>query len=117
MCIRRWRTSRWIRCRGSRPHEVPSLVPESFITASGGSPSNPQLCWGLLASFLGDTMKSITSWAIVVTIALFATAGVGRAALLAAFTLPFAAPLLANAQQKKVAPAQQSDAWLVGLPL
>src|SRR6516225_5527628 len=25
------------------------LVPESFITASGGSPSNPQLCWGLLA--------------------------------------------------------------------
>src|SRR5215831_15811089 len=40
-----------------------------------------------------------------------------RSALLAAFTLPFAAPLLANAQQKKVAPAQQSDAWLVGLPL
>src|SRR5215471_17574274 len=30
-------------------HKVPSLVPESFITASGGSPSNPQLCWGLLA--------------------------------------------------------------------
>ena len=28
---------------------VPSLVPESFITAFGGSPSNPQLCWGLLA--------------------------------------------------------------------
>src|SRR5262249_19112302 len=25
------------------------LFPESFITASGGSPSNPQLCWGLLA--------------------------------------------------------------------
>ena len=23
--------------------------PESFITAFGGSPSNPQLCWGLLA--------------------------------------------------------------------
>ena len=40
-----------------------------------------------------------------------------RSALLAAFTLPFAVPLLANAQQKKVAPAQQSDAWLVGLPL
>ena len=40
-----------------------------------------------------------------------------RSALLAAFTLPFAAPLLANAQHKKVAPAQQSDAWLVGLPL
>jgi PRC-barrel domain len=40
-----------------------------------------------------------------------------RSALLAAFALPFAAPLLANAQQKKVAPAQQSDAWLVGLPL
>ena len=40
-----------------------------------------------------------------------------RSALLAAFTLPFAAPLLANAQQKKVAPAQQSDARLVGLPL
>jgi hypothetical protein len=32
------------------PHEVPSLVPESFITASGGSPSNPQQSWGLLAS-------------------------------------------------------------------
>src|SRR6478735_544548 len=31
------------------PHEVPALVPGSFITASGGSPSNPQLCWGLLA--------------------------------------------------------------------
>src|SRR5262249_43841733 len=30
--------------------EVPTLVPEPFITASGGSPSNPQLCWGLLAS-------------------------------------------------------------------
>jgi hypothetical protein len=29
--------------------QVPSLVPKSFITASGGSPSNPQLCWGLLA--------------------------------------------------------------------
>ena len=29
-------------------HEVPSLVPESFITAFGGSPSNPQLCWGCL---------------------------------------------------------------------
>src|SRR4029077_720335 len=28
------------------PHKVPSLVPESFITASGGSPPNPQLCWG-----------------------------------------------------------------------
>src|SRR5690242_20424044 len=40
-----------------------------------------------------------------------------RSALLAAFILPFAAPLLANAQQKKVGPAQQSDAWLVGLPL
>jgi hypothetical protein len=40
-----------------------------------------------------------------------------RSALLAAFILPFAAPLLANAQQKKVAPAQESDAWLVGLPL
>jgi hypothetical protein len=33
-----------------RPHEVSSLVPKSFITASGGSPSNPQLCWGLLAT-------------------------------------------------------------------
>ena len=33
----------------SRPHKVPSLVPESFITASGGSSPNPQLCWGLLA--------------------------------------------------------------------
>ena len=32
-----------------RPHKVPSLVPESFITASGGSPPNPQLCWGSLA--------------------------------------------------------------------
>src|SRR5262245_23903642 len=32
-----------------RPHEVSTLVPESFITASGGSPTNPQLCWGLLA--------------------------------------------------------------------
>jgi hypothetical protein len=40
-----------------------------------------------------------------------------RSALLAAFILPFAAPLLANAQQKKVGLAQQSDAWLVGLPL
>ena len=40
-----------------------------------------------------------------------------RSALLAAFILPFAAPLLANAQHKKVAPAQESDAWLVGLPL
>ena len=40
-----------------------------------------------------------------------------RSALLAVFILPFAAPLLANAQQKKVAPAQESDAWLVGLPL
>jgi predicted nucleic-acid-binding protein len=29
-------------------HEVRSLVPESFITAFGGSHSNPQLCWGLL---------------------------------------------------------------------
>ena len=27
----------------------PSLIPKSFITAFGGSPSNPQLCWGLLA--------------------------------------------------------------------
>ena len=33
----------------SCPHKVPSLVPESFITASGGSPPNPQLCWGSLA--------------------------------------------------------------------
>jgi hypothetical protein len=40
-----------------------------------------------------------------------------RSALLAAFILPFAASLLANAQQKKVGPAQKSDAWLVGLPL
>ena len=40
-----------------------------------------------------------------------------RSALLAAFILLFAAPLLANAQHKKVAPAQESDAWLVGLPL
>jgi hypothetical protein len=40
-----------------------------------------------------------------------------RSALLAAFILSFAAPLLANAQQKKVGPAQQSNAWLVGLPL
>ena len=31
-----------------------------------------------------------------------------RSALLAAFILPFAAPLLANAQQKKVGPAQQA---------
>ena len=31
------------------PYNVQSLVPESFITASGGSPSNLQLCWGLLA--------------------------------------------------------------------
>jgi hypothetical protein len=30
------------------PHKVQSLVPESFITAFGGSHSNPQLCWGLL---------------------------------------------------------------------
>jgi hypothetical protein len=29
-------------------HKVQSLVPESFITAFGGSHSNPQLCWGLL---------------------------------------------------------------------
>src|SRR6516225_7473584 len=48
--IRRSRTSSWISCnRSSRPHKVPSLVPESFITAFGGSPSNPQLRWGLLA--------------------------------------------------------------------
>jgi len=40
-----------------------------------------------------------------------------RSALLAALTLPFAATLPGNAQHKKVAPAQQSDAWLVGLPL
>src|SRR5215471_7655424 len=40
-----------------------------------------------------------------------------RSALLAAFILTVAAPLLANAQQKKVGPAQQSDARLVGLPL
>ena len=33
----------------SRPHKLQSSVPESFITAFGGSPSNPQLCWGLLA--------------------------------------------------------------------
>ena len=33
----------------SRPHKLQSTVPESFITAFGGSPSNPQLCWGLLA--------------------------------------------------------------------
>jgi hypothetical protein len=39
--------NKWIRCnRSSRPHKVPSLVLKSFITASGGSPSNPQLCWG-----------------------------------------------------------------------
>src|SRR5215831_929702 len=37
--------------------------------------------------------------------------------LLAALTLLFAAPLPGNAQQKKVPPAQQSDARLVGLPL
>ena len=37
--------------------------------------------------------------------------------MLAAFILPFAVPLLANAQHKKVGPPQQSDAWLVGLPL
>ena len=42
----------------SRPHKVPSLVPESFITASGGSPPNPQLCWGLLAH-LGATERSL----------------------------------------------------------
>jgi hypothetical protein len=30
--------------------KVRSLVPASLITAFGGSPSNPQLCWGLLAS-------------------------------------------------------------------
>lgn len=35
--------SRWQRV------QVPSLVPESLITAYGGSPSNPQLSWGLLA--------------------------------------------------------------------
>src|SRR5215831_4872512 len=34
----------------SRPHKLQSTVPESFITAFGGSPSNPQLCWGLLAA-------------------------------------------------------------------
>jgi hypothetical protein len=46
-----WRTSSWISCNSSsRPHEVPSLVLKSFITASGGSPSNPQLCWGVLAA-------------------------------------------------------------------
>src|SRR5215813_568037 len=33
----------------SRPHKLQLSVPESFITAFGGSPSNPQLCWGLLA--------------------------------------------------------------------
>ena len=38
-------------------HKVPSLVPESFITASGGSPSNPQLCWGLLASRLAESAR------------------------------------------------------------
>src|SRR5215472_9934720 len=36
----------------SRPHKLQSSVPESFITAYGGSPSNPQLCWGLLASLM-----------------------------------------------------------------
>jgi hypothetical protein len=34
------------------PHKVQSLVPESFITAFGGSHSNPQLCWGLLILFV-----------------------------------------------------------------
>ena len=42
--------SSWISCSSSSPpHKVPPLVPESFITAYGGSPPNPQLCWGLLA--------------------------------------------------------------------
>jgi len=39
----------YIRNQEIADKQVPSLVPESFITASGGSPSNPQLCWGLLA--------------------------------------------------------------------
>ena len=41
----------YIRNQEIADKQVPSLVPESFITASGGSPSNPQLCWGLLAPF------------------------------------------------------------------
>src|SRR6516162_2829441 len=57
--IRRSRTSSWIGCnRSSRPHKVPSLVPESFITAFGGSPSNPQLRWGLLAG-MGCTFTAL----------------------------------------------------------
>src|SRR5262249_820397 len=48
--IRRWRTSSWIRCNSSsRPHEVRTKILKSLITAYGGSPSNLQLCWGLLA--------------------------------------------------------------------
>jgi hypothetical protein len=39
----------YIRNQEIADKQVPSLVPESFITASGGSPSNPQLCWGSLA--------------------------------------------------------------------
>jgi hypothetical protein len=45
--IRRSRTSSRIGCNSSsRPHKVPSLVPESFITASGGSPPNPSSAGG-----------------------------------------------------------------------
>jgi hypothetical protein len=39
------------------PHKVQSLVPESFITAFGGSHSNPQLCWGLLIFLLDPHSK------------------------------------------------------------
>src|SRR5262249_37323365 len=32
-------------------------IPESFITAFGGSPSNPQLCWGLLIGPKGHVLR------------------------------------------------------------
>jgi hypothetical protein len=44
-----------------RPHEVPSFVPESFITAFGGSLSNPQLCWGLLIRESRQTQRFHTT--------------------------------------------------------
>ena len=39
----------------SRPHKLQSTVPESFITAFGGSPSNPQLCCEHCVDFLDHT--------------------------------------------------------------
>jgi hypothetical protein len=59
----REQTRSWI--RSSRP-EVLSLVPDSFITASGGSPSNPQLCWGLLACYHFQ-IKMTSRWGNEVT--------------------------------------------------